>query len=172
MRTTLIILTLLVMSSCKTRYTETQARKLFGCIDTVSSKTETKPPVLTKVDSGETKVQVKPADSATVYNPCDSLLGVIKRLEAGKSITIPSNANNGASLKYGKDKQGTIYIQANCDPCEAKVKWYKEKWLQTAQTTTVVRQPEITAWEWIKSYWMWVLLALVVGVIIGVLVRR
>lgn len=137
MRTTLIILTLLVMSSCVTKK---------KCIEKYCT---TKTADTTIVIHDTTVIESTHTD--TVFSSrIDSIF-----IQQGK-----------LSIKYIKVRD-SIFLSGKYDA-------------DTIIRTDTVRislpcptyNCNLTAWEWIKAYWMWVLLALVVGCIIGVWVRR
>ena len=123
------LLVVLLSQSCSPRYTERQARRLFGCDTT--SKTDSGAPVLARVD---TIIDHDTIHGDTVYteSPCKE----INNMKPGEKKT---KRTGKASHTYGKTIEGKDFFQSSCDTEIRKKETYRQWWLQTVQTTNIVK---------------------------------
>ncbi len=130
----------MLFHSCSPRYTEPQARKLFGC-DTTASKSDTNPPVLSKKDTIHDTIYI-PGETVYKESPCDEM----KKMHPGQH---KKEKKGNTTLTYGKDSTGKEFIAATSDSLKVVSSTYREWWLQTVNNTFSVKDPpvELSAWH-------------------------
>ena len=133
----------ITLSSCSPRFTEAQARQLFGCKnDSIHSDTITKH----VIDTVKEYVHI-PADTVIVKGPCEE----IKNMKPGEKKQKSSKTNRTTS-EWGKDSTGTSFFNCFAQEYKDSMEWYRETWYTTVENTIFQSMPVREPTYWKKAY--------------------
>jgi hypothetical protein len=133
---------LFALTSCSPKYTEPEARRLFGC-EVKKETIDSAPPVLIKRDT-IIKYDTIPGDTIKLQSPCEEL----QKMKPSEKRTKKSGKS---TAEYGKDSTGNTYFKFTCDGYIQKAEKYREYWLQTVEKTKHVDSATPEKQHWIKQ---------------------
>lgn len=131
------------ITSCSPRYTEAQARKLYGCkTDSIHVDSTT----VHKVDTF-TQYVVIPADTVTVNGPCEEIYKMLPGEKKQKK-----SSSGRATSEYGKDSAGISFFTCYAQEYKDSMEWYRETWRTTVQKTVFQSNPIPEPDSWVRIF--------------------
>ncbi len=144
MRVLILVVSCLIaiLPSCRL-YTESGARKAFGC-DTTSFIDSSKAPVLITKDSTHDTIYL-PGSVVYTKSPCDE----IAKMKPGQSTT---KKNGNTTQQYGKDSLGNDYFKSSSDSLIRVSSKYREWWLKTNEKNNYMKDKPVKIGWFEKTY--------------------
>lgn len=164
MAATLIIVIMFLMTGCSPKYTEREARVLFGCRPDSTHHDST----TTHTTDTFVKHIFIPGDTILVNGPCEEIVN----MKPGEQKTVKGKRTTET---YGKDSTGKTFFKCEADTYRDSMYWYKEQWKTTVTNTVFQSSPHQDSNEyawWQIGPWFIGLLAIAGGAIFVIVRAR